>query len=38
MDMRERVLRWALDATTDAERDYWWALYDELCEREMKRA
>lgn len=38
MDIMAQVLRWALDATTDDEREYYWALYDKLCERANKRA
>jgi hypothetical protein len=37
MPTSSQVLRWALDAKTESERDYYWSLYEQVCDRESKR-
>lgn len=36
-DITMTVLDWALHAETDEQREYYWALYDEACERKKSK-
>jgi len=37
MPTSDEIQRWALDAKTDSERDFYWSLWEQVCDREDKR-